>query len=166
MEEAERVAQLLSAQHSDPSKLEELEARLNACIEQAEDFSQDLQHTKAEARVKQGELEQLERKADKRREEVEAMEQDAATKNKELPVIVAAMEATAGVLAQADAEFKSKAAALKQLEQEIHERLEANAEAIKFTKSSKAATEKKARSPAPAKRRVFIRRAMSATAVL
>ena len=179
---AEEIAQALSTA-GNKAELNRLENDLNKCIEHAELSSRELSTVKGKATTKLREADAKASALRRKSQETEAVgectqatptttrfpgmllrdsflpftEVDAAARAKELPVIVAAMEATAHGLQDAEGELGSKTGAIEAVEAEIRQRIEANTEAIKFTRNMKAVTEKKVTMEARNRSRMNVR---------
>eukprot|EP01043_Picozoa_sp_COSAG02_P045610 COSAG02_NODE_4190_length_5645_cov_5.686801_5_plen_736_part_00 len=139
---AEEIAQAL-ATAGNHAELNRLENDLSKCIELAESSSRELATAKSTVTSKLRAADAKAAALARKSQETEAIEADAATRAKELPVVVAAMEATAHALQEAEVELDSKTRAVKSVEAEIRQRIEANTEAIKFARNMVAVTEKK-----------------------
>ena len=139
---AEEIAQAL-ATAGNHAELNRLENDLNKCIEMAEASSRELATVKSKVTSKLRAADAKAAALGRKSQETEAIEADAAARAKELPVVVAAMEATAHALQDAEEELDSKTSAVEAVEAEIRQRIQANHEAIKFARNMLAVTEKK-----------------------
>ena len=141
LEEAERLAQLITEHFESGDKVRAIEQKLDTCIEDVEGITDQLARSKAQVQHDREKLVTLQEQVELERTKVTALQQEASTKHyEELPVVLEAMEAVNQVIAQAEEELEVKTATLKQLEKDLRERIEANAEAIRFTKATKAAS--------------------------
>jgi chromosome segregation ATPase len=142
VENAEDIAKALSQANSS-EELAYLEEELNKCIEQADISSRQLAKLKSDAAIRVREADGKQWQLQQRTSDAEALEADAAARAKELPVIVASMEATASGLAEAEYELDQKSSAIEQVEREMRQRIEANAGSITYIKDLTAQTEKR-----------------------
>jgi hypothetical protein len=140
---AEQIAKALSSAR-DHAELNRLERDLNASIELAESCSAGLSAAKGTAEAKAQDADQAAAEVKRRTQDAGSIQSLAAERSKELPIIVAAMEAAAGAIARAEVDLKRRQGLMEAAESALRQRLGSNEEAVGTTRSMRATAEQRA----------------------